>query len=133
LQLEENEWEIRKWTARTFKITGNVLVADHYDIFPAEEVIKLKLKPKSRIDSLPIQTRLKEEAILKGWLIQEIRFMKDGRTPLSTVYRMGPGLFEYERLKAEAISCADNLLKEALVEEIELSKDVIPHHNPEYL
>jgi len=126
VQLEENEWEIRKWTARTFKITGNVLVADQYDIFPAEEVIKLKLKPKSLKEFLLISAKLKEEAILKGWLIQEIRFMKDGRTPLSTAYRMGPGLFEYERLKAEAISGADNLLKEALLLEVELSKDIVP-------
>ena len=35
--------------------------------------------------------------------MQEIRFMKDGRTPISTIYRMGPGLFEYERLKKKGI------------------------------
>ena len=53
-QLSENEWEIQKWTARTFKTMGNVLVSEQYDVFPKEEIIKLKLKPNTRRVSLSI-------------------------------------------------------------------------------
>jgi hypothetical protein len=124
-QLIENEWQIQKWTARTYKITGNVLAAEIYDVYPEEEIVKLKLKPYTKRDSLPIHEKLISEALIKGWIIQEIRFKKDGRTPLSTTYRMGPGLFEYERLKLEEASEEDRKLKHSLMEEIEKSKGAL--------
>ncbi|WP_185908012.1 DUF2399 domain-containing protein [Psychrobacillus soli] len=124
-QLIENEWQIQKWTARTYKTTGNVLAAEMYDVSPKEEIVKLKLKPNTRRESLPIPEILLEEALYKGWIIQEIRFMKDGRTPLSTTYRMGPGLFEYERLKSEEAFEEDRILKQTLMDEVEDSKGVL--------
>ncbi|QUW23555.1 hypothetical protein JSQ81_08655 [Sporosarcina sp. Marseille-Q4063] len=59
-QLSENEWEIHKWTARTFKTMGNVLVSEQCDVSPKEEIIKLKLKPMTRRDTLPIPQKLKD-------------------------------------------------------------------------
>ena len=125
-QINKNEWQIQRWTVRTFKSKGNVLAAEHYDIYPDEHIIKLKLTPNARRNSLPISTQLLEEALHKGWLIQEIRFKRDGRTPQSTVYRMGPGLFEYERRKQEAAAEADQMLKQTLQIEIDKSAHVLP-------
>lgn len=33
-QLSDHEWEIQKWTARTFKTMGNVLAFSDYNTFP---------------------------------------------------------------------------------------------------
>ena len=57
-QLNETEWQIQKWTARTYKTTGNVIAAEMYDVSPKEEIIKLNLKPNTRRDSLPISETL---------------------------------------------------------------------------
>ncbi|SKB04549.1 DUF2399 domain-containing protein [Sporosarcina newyorkensis] len=124
-QVGENEWEIQKWTARTYKTLGNVLASDEYDIHPPEDIVKMNLKPNSRRDSLPLSAELKQEALLKGWLVQEIRFKSDGRTPLSSSYRMGPGLAEYERLKRQGVMEADELLRQTLLGELEISKSVL--------
>lgn len=125
-KLNDNEWQIQKWTARTYRNTGNVFVTEVYDVYPKEEIIKLKLTPKTRRASLPISEKLIGEALRKGWIIQEVRFMKDGRTPLTTAYRMGPGLYEYQRLKLEEASEEEDVLKQKLTNEIEKSKELVP-------
>lgn len=117
------EWEIQKWTARTFKTLGNVLAVNDYDMFPAKELVQLGLKPKSRRTKLPISDELLSEALQKGWLIQEIRFKPDGRTPASIVYRMGPGLYEYEKRRMEEALEADRLLTQKLLSEINVTQD----------
>ncbi|MGN7387846.1 hypothetical protein [Sporosarcina sp. SAFN-015] len=122
------EWEIQKWTARTFKTLGNVLASTEYDMFPAKELVQLGLKPKSRRTKLPISDELQSEALQKGWLIQEIRFKPDGRTPASIDYRMGPGLYEYERRKIEEDLEADRLLTQKLLSEINASRDRLPQN-----
>lgn len=125
-QINENEWEIQRWTARTFKTLGNVFAVWQYDIEPIEAILKLNLKPNARRQSLPLSESIKTEALHKGWIIQEVRFKKDGRTPLSTNYRMGPGLFTYEKLKNEEIEKEDDLLKQILQAEIKRSKEIVP-------
>lgn len=124
-QVDEDEWEIQKWTTRTFKTLGNVFAASQFDAEPIDAIIKLKLKPNARRQSLGLSAVQKEEALYKGWIIQEVRFRKDGRTPLSTQYRMGPGLFIYEKLKAEGLEIADDQLKQTLRTEIKVSREVV--------
>ncbi|WP_301109564.1 DUF2399 domain-containing protein [Sporosarcina sp.] len=125
-QISENEWEIQKWTVRTYKTLGNVLVADEYDVHPPDEIIRLQLKPNSKKISLAISDELTREALRKGWLLQEIRFKSDGRTPDSTVYRMGPGIAEYERVRRLETMEADELLRQTLLAEIENSNVLFP-------
>ncbi|AOV06803.1 DUF2399 domain-containing protein [Sporosarcina ureilytica] len=132
-QINENEWEIQRWTARTFKTLGNVFATTQYEITPNDEVIKLNLQPNSRRNSLSLSESKKEESLEKGWLIQEVRFKKDGRTPLSTQYRMGPGLFIYYKLKAEEQVRADACLREMLHEEIGKSEKAYPTHFVKHL
>lgn len=122
----DQEWEIQKWTARTFKPLGNVLASTEYEVFPAKELVQLGLKPKSRRIELPISDELQREALQKGWLIQEIRFKPDGRTPASIVYRMGPGLYEYERRKIQEDLEAARLLTQKLLSEINASRERLP-------
>lgn len=125
-QMSEDEWEIQKWTARTYKTIGNVLVAEEFDVVPSDEVRKLGLKPNSKRESLPLTDNAVQEALMKGWLVQEIRFSKDGRTPVSNVYRMGPGLLAFEKLKMEEQLQADHELRAALLAELDASKDQLP-------
>lgn len=125
-QLNDSEFQIHRWTVRTFKTLGNVLASEQYDTHPNEAIIKLNLKPNSRRTTLPLSNKHLEEALHKGWIIQEVRFTGDGRTPHSTVYRMGPGLFAYEKLKKERESVTDRLLKEKLQAEIDMSVNVLP-------
>ncbi|GKV64963.1 MULTISPECIES: DUF2399 domain-containing protein [unclassified Sporosarcina] len=125
-QISESEWEIQKWTVRTYKVLGNVLAAGEYDVHPPGDILKLQLKPNSKKTSLAISSKLIQEALRKGWLIQEIRFKSDGRTPDSTVFRMGPGLEEYERVKKLEAMEADDLLRQTLLQEIEKSNIQFP-------
>lgn len=126
VQISENEWEIQRWTARTFKTLGNIFAVSQFDTEPIEAILKLNLKPNSRRQSFPFPENIKAEALDKGWLIQEVRFKKDGRTPLTANYRMGPGLFTYENLKNEAIKKLDAMLTETLQVEINQSKEILP-------
>lgn len=125
-EMNVNEWQIQKWTVRTYKTVSNIFAAEIYDMSPREEITKLKLKPKTRRTSLPLSEKLIEEALQKGWIVQEIRFKEDGRTPLSTAYRMGPGLFEYESLKLAEAFEEDEILKRTLKDELQKSKGTLP-------
>lgn len=125
-QISSHEWHIQRWTTRTFKNMGNIFAVEDYDAHPSEEIIRLKLRPHTRRKKLAISASLLDEALHKGWLIQEVRLMKDGMTPESTVYRMGPGLFIYEKLKEEKAAQADECLKQALLHEIDLVSDMLP-------
>lgn len=118
VQISDVEWEIQKWTSYTFKVLGNIYAAEQYDLNPPESLVNLKLKPKSRRMALHLSSKLLEESLRKGWLIQEIRFKKDGRTPLSTHYRMGAGLWVYEQRKKEASQTETQLLKSSLLVEV---------------
>lgn len=126
IQVGDDEWEVQKWTTYTFKRVGNIYAAEHYDTHPPEAVRNLKLKPKSRRMTLSLSEHLLEEALGKGWLIQEIRLKKDGRTPLDRVYRMGPGLWVYEQKKVEEAEKVSALLKASLLAEVEEMKQVLP-------
>lgn len=123
-QLTPNEWQIHRWTTRTFKRLGNVLATEDFDSNPVEDIISLRLSPRSKRTSLPLPTHLLEEALQKGWIIQEVRYKSDGRTPASMIYRMGPGLFLYEQRQQEKEAKNMRVLKETLQEEIDKSSDI---------
>ena len=125
-QLTPNEWEIQRWTTRTFKRLGNVLAAENFDSNPVEDVISLRLSPRSKRTSLSLPPRSLEEALHKGWLIQEVRYKSDGRTPASIVYRMGPGLYLYEQRLQEKEAKNMRELKETLQEEMDESATIFP-------
>nr|WP_238080824.1 hypothetical protein [Sporosarcina cyprini]MCG3088381.1 hypothetical protein [Sporosarcina cyprini] len=124
--LGNQEWDIQKWSARTYRTLGNVLAPVDYDSMPPEEVAKLGLKPKSRRSALPISDSLLSEALRKGWLVQEVRFKADGKTPSSIHYRMGPGLYEFELRKKEEAAAADQELRQTLLQEIQVSSGELP-------
>lgn len=126
VQKNTNEWEIQKWTARTFRTLGNVWGAEQFDLNPPSSVIKLNLKPHSRRKKLALSKELLQNALEKGWLIEEIRFKKDGRTPDTRHYRMGPGLWQYTQLKQEAKQQDMIRLKEALQHEMNVLSSVLP-------
>lgn len=125
-RMNDHEWEIQKWTVRTYKKMGNVLAAEEYDVHPPESIMKLNLQPNSRRSSLAISEELKQEALHKGWLIQEIRFKSDGRTPDRLMYRMGPGVAEFERLKKMNAMEAEDSLRQALLTELENVQAILP-------
>lgn len=126
VQTGVNEWEIQRWTARTFRTLGNVLAAEQYALVPPESIIKLNLKPKSRRTNLPLPAEIIEKGLAQGWLIEEVRFKKDGRTPDSIHYRMGPGLWHYEQLKMAEARKEAALLKETLHKETVLMQTMLP-------
>lgn len=125
-QVNKNEWEIQKWTARTYRVLGNVWTADDYDVHPPEAIVKLNLKPNSRKTAIAISEDLKQKALGKGWIIQEIRFKSDGRTPDRTMYRMGLGLAEYERLKRLARLEETDLMRQAVIDELNNIQSMLP-------
>lgn len=126
LRINDNEWEIQKHTVRTFKTLGNIFAVEQFDIHPDESILKLKLTPKSRRQTLKISETLIQKGLEKGWLIEEVRFKKDGRTAESSVYRMGPGLFHYEQNKLQKSQKEEAALKEQLNEEIERLANILP-------
>lgn len=136
-QINEDEWEIQKWTARTYKTLGNVMVTAEFDISPKDDILKLALTPHAKRKSLPLSAGDLQEALMKGWIAQEIRFSKDGRTPISTIYRMGPGLLAYEKLQMEEQTQVIRELRERLLSELEVSKDHLPekfiHHLEQFV
>ncbi|MDS9473103.1 hypothetical protein [Sporosarcina pasteurii] len=66
VQISDDEWEIQKWTVRTFKTLGNVFAANAYEITPNDEVTIMNLKPNSRRESLSLSESKKEEALEKA-------------------------------------------------------------------
>ncbi|MDN4608152.1 hypothetical protein [Sporosarcina highlanderae] len=125
-KINEDEWEIQRWTARTYRTIGIVIVPDEFDVSPSNEILKLGLKPNSKKKALPLSDNDIQEALIKGWIVKEIRFSKDGRTPISNIYRMGPGLFAYEELQKEEQIKVFKGLNEKLLFALETSKDRLP-------
>lgn len=125
-QLHSNEWQIQRWTTRTFRSKANIFAVETYDSHPIQEIIALKLTPHAKRTSLQLSASQLEEALNQGWIIEEVRFKKDGRTPDSLVYRMGPGLFAYEQNKKRASVEAMRELKEILQHELNHAADGLP-------
>lgn len=97
--------QIIKKTERTLRLTGLLTIARHHEKMPShpdETLIKEKITPFKKLrlhDHDPHTIQWFQE----GWILKEIRFKKDGKTPESQHYRMGFRLYQYEqkRLKAE--------------------------------
>lgn len=96
-----------KHTERTYRLTGMLTIsADERFITEIDDaLLQLGLTPRKKI-SLPDN----EETfrwLSAGFIMREIRFKKDGRTPDSQHYRMGYRLFSYleneKRKKEEAV------------------------------
>lgn len=124
--LEDNTWEIHKWTARTFRIISRVTVTSEFDVQPSKEILKLKLTPNALRKELSLSDQSLNEAIQKGWLVKETKLMSDSRTSSSIMYRMGPGLYEYNRLQQEFLVEKDILLRGQLRLEIEETQGILP-------
>lgn len=126
VQKNTNEWEIQRWTTRTFRTLGNVWGAEQFNLKPPESIIKLTLKPNSRRTHVNLSNEVLQKALEKGWLVEEVRFKKDGRTPASTHYRMGPGLWHYEKLKVEAAQKEAITLKTTVRKTLSEIEEVLP-------
>lgn len=126
VQINDSEWEIQKRTTYTFKTLGNIFAVAQFDHHPIEEILKLKLTPKSRRQALKLSQDLMQIGLEKGWLIEEVRFKKDGRTAETTAYRMGPGLFKYEQMAVQKSQNEAAKLKAKLWKEIEQSRSILP-------
>lgn len=98
------EVKIVKQTERTYRLTG-LLTFTHWnhedDETVDEELLKLSVTPTKKLkleDHHPNTIRWFE----KGWIMKEIRFKKDGKTPDSQSYRMGFGLYCYQQEQLRA-------------------------------
>lgn len=94
-----------KHTERTYRVTGVLTVSadkpDHAEV--DETLLQLGFTPRKKI-SLP-DNHQTFKWLRAGFIMKEIRFKKDGRTPDSQHYRMGYRLFSYvenEKRKKEA-------------------------------
>lgn len=92
--------KIIKQTERTYRVAGIINVAAGFvDDIPEsksidQELMKLKLTPKKKVildDHHPNTIKWFDS----GWIMKEIRFKKDGKTPDSMQYRMGYRLYKY--------------------------------------
>ena len=91
--------KIIKRTERTFRLTGLLTFAQmNSEELEAvdEELLRLSLTPKKKVqleDHHPNTIKWFEQ----GWIMKEIRFKKDGKTPDSQSYRMGFRLYCYHQ------------------------------------
>lgn len=88
--------QIVKKTERTFRIVGLLTLSKYRNKsgHAEDELLKANLTPTKKIhwnDHDPNTIRWFEQ----GWIMKEIRFKKDGRTPDSQHYRMGYRLYQY--------------------------------------
>lgn len=96
--------KIIKQTERTYRLTGLLIVAkiNREDLeIVDEELVKRSLAPTKKIqleDHDPNTIKWFEQ----GWIIKEIRFKKDGKTPDSQQYRMGFPLYKYQQEQLHA-------------------------------
>lgn len=92
------DMKIIKQTERTYREVGLLIFASNDNQEETEtvdeELLKGKLTPKKKL-----QLHDNDLNTMKwfehGWIIKEIRFDKDGKTPISQHYRMGYRLYKY--------------------------------------
>ncbi|MGG3468532.1 DUF2399 domain-containing protein [Neobacillus pocheonensis] len=97
--------KIIKRTERTFRLTGLLTLSqiNSEELETVDEdILKLSLTPMKKLkleDHHPNTIKWFEQ----GWIMKEIRFKKDGKTPDSQSYRMGFRLYCYfqEQLRAK--------------------------------
>lgn len=94
------ELKIIKQTERTYRVVGLLTIpnTDKKDepFIVDEELLRLGLTPKKKI-KLNEYERNTVNWFNHGFLLQEIRLKKDGKTPDSQHYRMGYRLFKYQQ------------------------------------
>lgn len=97
------EVKIIKQTERTYRLTGLLTLSKNIDELKMvdEELIKLGLSPTKKLqledhDSKTIKW------FEQGWIMKEIRFKKDGKTPDFQRYRMGFRLYNYQLEQSRA-------------------------------
>lgn len=88
--------KIVKKTERTFRIVGLLTISKNDNNIETvdEELLKSRLTPKKKIDLNDYDPNT-IYWFEQGWIMKEIRFKKDGRTPESQHYRMGYRLYRY--------------------------------------
>lgn len=85
---------IVKKTERTYRLVGVVTVSIFAsDAQPDEELLQLGFTPRKKMKLLA--NHQTASWLRSGFIMYEIRFMKDGRTPQLQHYRMGYPLFSF--------------------------------------
>lgn len=97
------EVKIIKQTERTYRLKGLLTLAKNIDELKMvdEELIKLGLSPTKKLqleDHDPKTIKWFEQ----GWIMKELRFKKDGKTPNFQQYRMGFRLYNYQQEQLRA-------------------------------
>lgn len=91
--------KIIKQTERTRRVTGILTIAVNVKADEPckddEEILKRRISPRTKLQlqDHDINTIRWFE---QGWIIKEIRFKKDGKTPESQNYRIGYRLYQYQ-------------------------------------
>ena len=100
------ELKIVKRTERTYRVVGLLtLSAEGWNGDPAlvdEELVKLGLTPKKKI----FLNEHDEKTInwfSLGFILKEIRFKKDGKTPESQYFRIGYHFYKYQQVQSKKI------------------------------
>ncbi|WP_456276510.1 toprim domain-containing protein [Bacillus sp. AK128] len=95
--------KIIKKTERTIRLVSILTVGINENQFIEfdQELLNLKLTPKKKIQ-LKDHDRSTLKWLAEGWIMKELRFNKDGRTPEASYYRMGFRFFKFLELKARA-------------------------------
>ncbi|WNB92117.1 toprim domain-containing protein [Bacillus sp. NEB1478] len=97
---EPMRWYIVKQSTRRYRKIAVITAADKWSGEPDDLLKQFKLNPKT-IKKLPFNEDLLLEWVRKGWLIRDVRFDKDERTPVKENFRMGPGLYALEEEKQQ--------------------------------
>lgn len=91
---------IIKQTERTYRVTGLLTIAVNYQEkepgMIEEELLKRRITPRTKLQ-LEDHDRKTIRWFEQGWIIKEIRFKKDGKTPDSQNYRMGYRMYQYQQ------------------------------------
>lgn len=88
-------------TTRTYHRLARLVVTNEAvgaENEPDELLIQHRLS-RNKAKSLTVDSNIIHRWLLEGWIIKEVKFSADGRTPVSEGYLMGPALFHYEEAK----------------------------------
>lgn len=88
-------------TKRTYYRLARLVVAQEATMAknePDELLIQYRLS-RNKAKPLITDTHVLHTWLTEGWIIKEVKFSADGRTPVSEGYLMGPALFHYEEAK----------------------------------
>jgi hypothetical protein len=99
------ELKIIKQTERTLRVVGLLIIAAHEkkeeSAIVADELLSIAFTPKKKV-SLNEHEKNTMEWFNQGFILKEIRFKKDGKTPDVIHYRMSYWLYKYQQNQIRA-------------------------------